>query len=1474
MATIKLKRSSVAGKVPTTGQLEYGELAVNTADGKIYLKRSGSISDEIFPIFTIGAQNSGSAQFTGSFNVSNDINATTVSASNRIHTPLMMIGLDSGSLANSSLVIANEGTSPISVRLYNYSLSPTNGPRLYAYRRQGTSTAVTNLDSSLGSYILGEFRFHGYVFDFDVVSSKIVISSTGSFNSSSFMVPSKMEFYTGTEGDFSTNLAIKIDDRQMLTAYHGVYTDRLMFMSSSTGRYIGKISTDTSLSGSSNTAIVTENAIKTYVDASILASTSSGLWTGSNGEIKRYSNVQITGSYPLKLLQPYDGEPYSGSIQLYRTSELTTPAASIVFYRATEAYPGFETLYGGETLGSIQFKGYNEFSFVPSTEIASVLSSNMATGFAQDTHAGELQFKVVRYAEESLSNLLLINANLTSSYGLQVSKFGLGSNKRKVTAITTDITLSGSSDNTIPTENAVKTYVNTNKGLWTGSNGEIKRLSNVKITGSLGVSSNITSSGSLNVKDTLKAGGIGVRTAYHSITGSISITGRYSSEVFSGQTDARIKLHNDQFAESTTGYTLLTHDASGQTALINTRNDSAGAIKFVVRQVGGSYVIPLRINRAGAIGVHFTGSNSPAALLHISASNTTIPSFLIERYGSKRHLGFIVDSVNQKIVFESGSNLIFGTQPQSFRVFNNGITERMRIEGSNGYVGINNSSPQKQLDVTGNARITGNLEVTGTLDTRGNNAKFGEVGGVTVFTSSIAPFQVNTSDSWGNPFTIGDSADIGGNTASPALLMWRATGETAPYRWRVWRHYSDGNGYYIDLSSAVSASQYGELNSKFASTTPFLSMRQSSGFVGIGIQGASEKLHVAGNITGSTGKFSTAVGIGSQHTAGGTYRIDVVETGNVKLRLKTTSGNQAAIVFSDAAGTGETYQIGVHGGVNAFKFSQNETFTNPEITILSGSGYIGINKDSPKTDLDIVGNTAITGSLSSTSTGSFSRLKVTSTSSLYGVHIGNATNQNLFYPLTFDSEAGGKISLYDDGTANVYGIGIQGNQLEFFTPSTARISFGRGKSGALAVETFTINNSNSRVGVLNATPACTLDVNGNTQITGSIQNISTSNPALFVRGNILNNGAFTGQRKSTIHIRGAESSFTSWQGISFGGANFTQSVAKIEVTIASSGSAMYFGTSNAYANGVNNRALTISRHGRVGISGNPNPTVELEVKGTISASSDVHIAGISVGNRLTKVEATASLVYPTWRGSNGNIYTYSPTSSMYISSSGNVGIGTAKPRAKLHIYSATSGSSVFLVEGQSGELFQIFDEVSGSLLSISDVSGLPIFEVFDTDKVVMGSYGANTLVVTGSKVGIGTATPTVALDIVGSITASGDIGAVGNIYGAAKLFDIPHPTKEGKRLRHGSLEGPEHSVYVRGRLYNNNRIELPDYWKTLVHEDSITVQLTSVGEYRNLYVIHTDVQEIIVGCSDYKAIDCYYFVQAERKDIPKLEVER
>lgn len=60
--TIKIKRSSVAGKVPTTGDVSAGELAVNIADGKLYTRREvGGVAS----IVEIGAGGGGSSSPSG-----------------------------------------------------------------------------------------------------------------------------------------------------------------------------------------------------------------------------------------------------------------------------------------------------------------------------------------------------------------------------------------------------------------------------------------------------------------------------------------------------------------------------------------------------------------------------------------------------------------------------------------------------------------------------------------------------------------------------------------------------------------------------------------------------------------------------------------------------------------------------------------------------------------------------------------------------------------------------------------------------------------------------------------------------------------------------------------------------------------------------------------------------------------------------------------------------------------------------------------------------------------------------------------------------------------------------------------------------------------------------------------------------------------------------------------------------------------
>ena len=61
---VQLKRSALSGKVPGTGSLNLGELALNTYDGKIFFRRSGS-TDTIQEVVTTNVLNTGSVTITG-----------------------------------------------------------------------------------------------------------------------------------------------------------------------------------------------------------------------------------------------------------------------------------------------------------------------------------------------------------------------------------------------------------------------------------------------------------------------------------------------------------------------------------------------------------------------------------------------------------------------------------------------------------------------------------------------------------------------------------------------------------------------------------------------------------------------------------------------------------------------------------------------------------------------------------------------------------------------------------------------------------------------------------------------------------------------------------------------------------------------------------------------------------------------------------------------------------------------------------------------------------------------------------------------------------------------------------------------------------------------------------------------------------------------------------------------------------------
>jgi hypothetical protein len=66
----------------------------------------------------------------------------------------------------------------------------------------------------------------------------------------------------------------------------------------------------------------------------------------------------------------------------------------------------------------------------------------------------------------------------------------------------------------------------------------------------------------------------------------------------------------------------------------------------------------------------------------------------------------------------------------------------------------------------------------------------------------------------------------------------------------------------------------------------------------------------------------------------------------------------------------------------------------------------------------------------------------------------------------------------------------------------------------------------------------------------------------------------------------------------------------------------------------------------------------------------------------------------------------------------------------LQVYPTSNGTISF--EGSAGQLFSITNDLSGTIFSVNDISGIPSFEVLDTGLVKIAQYSGNILVGTGT----------------------------------------------------------------------------------------------------------------------------------------------
>jgi hypothetical protein len=159
---VKLRRSTVQGQKPVNSNIQLGELAINTTDGKVFFAKSGSLGPSVEELISTNTINTGSISITGIISASavqgdgsNIINLplsavtnlTTISGS--INTRLGLLEISSGSIrtdfntftSSNNTTNTTQNSRLTSIESVTGSFAITNGSNTF----QGNQTATGNL---------------------------------------------------------------------------------------------------------------------------------------------------------------------------------------------------------------------------------------------------------------------------------------------------------------------------------------------------------------------------------------------------------------------------------------------------------------------------------------------------------------------------------------------------------------------------------------------------------------------------------------------------------------------------------------------------------------------------------------------------------------------------------------------------------------------------------------------------------------------------------------------------------------------------------------------------------------------------------------------------------------------------------------------------------------------------------------------------------------------------------------------------------------------------------------------------------------------------------------------------------------------------------------------------------------------------------------------------------------------------------
>ncbi len=327
--------------------------------------------------------------------------------------------------------------------------------------------------------------------------------------------------------------------------------------------------------------------------------------------------------------------------------------------------------------------------------------------------------------------------------------------------------------------------------------------------------------------------------------------------------------------------------------------------------------------------------------------------------GATGNFGLGISATNQLQTTKSahiGENLYIGTTGAGLKdnldlfsntnlTFRTSDIQRMII-GATGNVGINSSSPQDRLDITGNIRVSGTINQAAKVFT------------LPATTTDTLVARTST-DTLTNKTLVDNSTLIVDDGDASKALEFSLAGATSGRKLILISNHSNNRSItFPDITDTLVSLTAAQTLTNKTLTTPVISSIVNSGT--LTLPGATDTLVARNTVDTLTNKT-----LASPNITGNLSMADLTYVSTDQVRARDADG----LLLTDDGNSGIFIQDGGNVGIGSLTpsskldVSGDAKFNNNALFVKQSSNYVGINTTTPSTNLDVNGSVYISNNL-------------------------------------------------------------------------------------------------------------------------------------------------------------------------------------------------------------------------------------------------------------------------------------------------------------------------------------------------------------------------------------------------------------------------------------------------------------------------------------------------------------------------------